>query len=69
MLGRGSDAKKYAKLEEKFEQGKISYDELVEKSGKVLAKEQANCSHNTTAYDEATGTAWCANDSCGIQVS
>jgi hypothetical protein len=69
MFGKGSDVEKYAKLEEQYEKGKISYEQLVEKGGKVLAAEQANCSHAQTEYDEATGTTWCANDSCGIQVS
>lgn len=69
MFGKGSDVKQYAKLEEKFEQGKISYDKLVEEGGKVLAKEQAKCSHSQTEYDKATGTTWCANNSCGIQVN
>ncbi|WP_328442799.1 hypothetical protein [Amycolatopsis sp. NBC_00438] len=69
MFGRGSDVKQYAKLEEQHEKGEISYEQLVERSGKVLAKEQANCSHGQTEYDEATGATWCANDSCGVQVS
>jgi hypothetical protein len=39
------------------------------KSGQILAKEQAKYKHSHTEDDEATGTTWCANDSCGIQVS
>ncbi|MFJ9782581.1 hypothetical protein ACIRSS_23570 [Amycolatopsis sp. NPDC101161] len=69
MFGRSNDVKQYIKLEKQFEKGKITYDELVTKGGEVLAREQANCSHAQTEYDKANGTTWCANDSCGIQLS
>ncbi|MFJ7212724.1 hypothetical protein [Amycolatopsis sp. NPDC098790] len=69
LFRRPTDVEKYAKLEEQHEKGEISYDELVKKGGNILIQEQAKCKHSQTECDKATGTTWCANDSCGIQLS
>jgi hypothetical protein len=61
--------RKMGRLENKQATGKISYDALVKKGEKSIAKLEKSCSHAKTT-SETTGTGqkitWC--DSCGAQV-
>lgn len=43
---------KLAKLNQKAEDGKISYDDLVRKEGKVLRKMDKSCRHNNVENED-----------------
>lgn len=60
----GKFTEKYDKLEEQYSKGKITYNELVDKSNKVADQQEAACSHTSTyqeTMDNGTVATWCNN--------
>ena len=62
--------KRIENLEKLHEQGKISYDEMVDGQSKQLDRLQKRCNHSTTEVEWLDGRriVWCANDDCSIKL-